>query len=69
MVNSGINKAATRVRQSFGEWSTDSEFSGSDQSIRQRSSSETGARQNAKPGAEQNEFTSRRVAAYWESRK
>ena len=61
MMNSGINKSTTRARQSFGEWSTDSEFSWSE-----RPNQDLPATEKCN---QQSEIASRRVAAYWESRK
>ena len=61
MVNSGIDKSATRVRSSFGEWSTESEFSWVDRAIQRRPETTT--------NTDNNKIASRRAAAYWESRK
>jgi hypothetical protein len=69
MINSGIDKSATRLRDSFGDWATETEFSWSERPADSRSAINFNAGQRELQGKENNNIASRRAAAYWESRK
>lgn len=61
MMDSGIKKSAANIKQSFGEWGTESDFSWVDRSHAKRPETTTSFKNN--------KIASRRAAAYWESRK
>jgi len=60
MMNSGINKSATRRQESFGDWALETEFDWSEHRAEDRP--RTIDNENKK-------YASRRAAAYWESQK
>ena len=69
MRNSGIEKQATRIPRSFGDWALELEYSWSGATDSSRPATEARTGKRALPGLDNGKIQSRRAAAYWESRK
>jgi hypothetical protein len=69
MMKSGINKSASGIQRSFGDWATETHFSWSNRAAASRFKTNFQTGQDELPGKENNNIASRRAAAYWESRK